>query len=284
MRLAILSGGMGWHVQDLLRAARELGHRAEAIDFRKLAAGVEAEPAPLACFDAAIVRTIPAGSLEQVVFRMDILHAAVARGLRVVNPPRAVETCVDKYLTNVRLSDAGIPTPPTHVSQRADDAFAAFATLGGDVVVKPVFGAEGRGMQRLSDRELAWRTFRVLEQTGQLIYQQKFIQHAGHDLRVFVIGGKVHAAMRRIAGADWRTNVAQGGRAERVELSPREKELAVQAALVVGCAIAGVDLLAGSHGELYVIEVNAVPGWKALAATCGVDIASDVVRFVVGGS
>jgi RimK family alpha-L-glutamate ligase len=282
MRIAILSGGTGWHVQDLLRAAGELDHRAEAVNFRALAAGVETTPAPLAGFDAVIVRTIPAGSLEQVVFRMDVLHALEGRGVRVVNPPRAVETCVDKYLTNVRLAAAGLPTPPTHVAQRADDAFEAFARLGGDVVVKPVFGAEGRGMQRVSDRELAWRTFRVLEQTGQLIYQQRFIDHPGHDLRVFVMGGKVRAAMRRSSGTDWRTNVAQGGTTERAELTPREAELAVRAATAVGCPIAGVDLLSGPRGELYVIEVNAVPGWKALAPTCGIDIAAEIVRFVAG--
>jgi len=280
MRIAILSGGNGWHVQDLLRAAAELGHEAKAVDFRALAVGVEMEPAPLAGFDAVMVRTIPAGSLEQVVFRMDVLHAVEGRGVRVVNPPRAVEACVDKYLTNVRLAAAGLPTPPTHVAQRADDAFEAFARLGGDVVVKPVFGAEGRGMQRVSDRELAWRTFRVLEQTGQLIYQQQFIDHPGYDLRVFVIGGKVRAAMRRKSRTDWRTNVAQGGSTERVELAPREAELAVRAAAAVGCPIAGVDLLPGPRGELYVIEVNAVPGWKAIAPTCGVDVAKEIVRFV----
>jgi len=280
MRIAIPSGGTGWHVQDLLRAARELAHEARIVDFRLLAAGVEAEPAPLAGFDAVLVRTIPAGSLEQVVFRMDVLHAVAARGVQVVNPPRAVETCVDKYLTNVRLASAGLPTPPTHVAQRADDAFEAFGQLGGDVVIKPVFGAEGRGMQRVSDRELAWRTFRVLEQTGQLIYQQQFIHHPGHDLRVFVMGGKVRAAMRRTAGNDWRTNVAQGGTTEAAELTAREAELGVRAAEVVGCPIAGVDLLPGPRGELYVVEVNAVPGWRALAPTCGVDIAQAILRFL----
>jgi len=283
MRIAILSGGTGWHVQDVLRAASELGHNAKIVDFRSLAAGVEAEPQPLAGFDAALVRTVPAGSLEQVIFRMDVLHAAVARGLRVVNPPRAVETCVDKYLTNVRLATAGLPTPPTHVAQRADDAFEAYAQLGGDVVIKPVFGAEGRGMQRVSDRELAWRTFRVLEQTGQLIYQQRFIHHPGYDFRVFVMAGKVRAAMRRI-GTEWRTNVAQGGRTERAELSDNAVSLALRAAEVVGCDIAGVDLLPGPNGELFVIEVNAVPGWKALAPTCGIDVAKEIVRFVAEGT
>src|SRR5262245_16065770 len=108
---------------------------------------------------------MPAGSLEQVVFRMDVLHAAAAEGLAVLNPPRAVETCVDKYLTNVRLAQAGLPLPATVACQRADDALAAFEGLGGDVVVKPLFGAEGRGMVRVTDRELAWRTFHAIEQT-----------------------------------------------------------------------------------------------------------------------
>jgi RimK family alpha-L-glutamate ligase len=284
MRLAILSGGTGWHVQDLIRAADELGHRAEAVDFRALNAGVETARAALSEFDAALVRTIPAGSLEQVIFRMDVLHAAVSRGLPVLNPPRAVETCVDKYLTNVRLAAAGLPTPPTHVAQQADDAFAAFDQLGRDVVIKPVFGAEGRGMQRISERELAWRTFRVLEQTGQLIYQQQFIHHPGFDIRVLVMGGKVRAAMQRNAANDWRTNVAQGGTPQRIKLTTREAELAIRAAEAVGCPVAGVDLLPGSNGQLYVIEVNAVPGWRALAPTCGIDVAAAIVKFLVEGN
>jgi ribosomal protein S6--L-glutamate ligase len=157
---------------------------------------------------------------------------------------------------------------------------AAFAELGGDVVLKPLFGAEGRGMCRVADAETAWRTFRVLEQTAQVIYLQQFVRHPGWDVRAFVLGGRVIGAMRRNAGHDWRTNVAQGGSAERVSLSPDEERLAFRAAEAVGCPIAGVDLLPGPDGELFVIEVNAVPGWKALAPTCGVDVAKEVVRFL----
>jgi ribosomal protein S6--L-glutamate ligase len=283
VRIAILSGGSGWHVADLIRAAAELGHAAEAIDFRRVAVGVEAAPTPLAGFDAAVVRTMPAGSLEQVVFRMDLLHAAAARGVTILNPPRAVETCVDKYLTNVRLAAAGLPTPPTHVSQKAADALAAFDRLGGDVVLKPLFGSEGRGMVRLTDPETAWRTFHALERTAQVIYQQRFVRHPGHDLRAFVIGGRVVAAMRRRSHGDWRTNVAVGGTAERAELSREQASLAVRAAEAVGCPVAGVDLLPGPGGELFVIEVNAVPGWRALAPVTGIDIAAEVVRHLARG-
>lgn len=279
MRVAVLSGGIGWHVADLIRAATEQGHTAEAIDFRSVAAGVGLGP-PLGGFDAALVRTMPAGSLEQVVFRMDVLHAAVAAGVTVLNPPRAVETCVDKYLTSVRLAAAGLPTPDTHVSQRADDALAAFDRLGGDVVVKPLFGAEGRGMVRVTDRELAWRTFHAIEQTGGVIYLQRFVRHPGWDVRAFVLNGRVLGAMRRTAKDDWRTNVAQGGSAERCELTTAQVGLALAATEAVGAVVAGVDLLCDERGEWYVIEVNAVPGWRALSAACSVDVAAEVVRFL----
>lgn len=283
MRIAILSGGTGWHVQDVLRAAGELGHVAEIVDFRGVSA---ASPAthrsgePLAGFDAALVRTMPAGSLEQIVFRMDLLHAAAGNGVTVLNSPRALEACVDKFLTNARLVRAGLPVPVTVVCQRWDDAMAAFAELGGDVVVKPLFGSEGRGMVRVSDPELAWRTFRAIEQTGGVLYLQKFVRHLGWDLRAFVIGGRVVAGMKRTSRSDWRTNVAQGGTAERVELAPAERELAVKAANAVGAAVCGVDLLPGPGGEMFVIEVNAVPGWRALSAACEIDVAAAIVRYL----
>src|SRR5437868_6668671 len=79
--------------------------------------------------------------------------------------------------------------PPTIVCQHADLALEAFTRLGGDVVVKPLFGSEGRGMVRLSDPDLAWRTFRTLERTQSVLYIQQFIAHPGWDLRIFVLGG-----------------------------------------------------------------------------------------------
>ena len=279
MNLAILSGGTGWHVQDLLRAAGELGHTAEAVDFRGLFATHTCTD-PLAEYDAVIVRTMPAGSLEQIVFRMDVLQQAVSRGQVVLNPPKAVETCVDKFLTDHRLRTAGLPVPLSVVCQRWQDAMPAFESLGGDVVVKPLFGSEGRGMVRVADRELAWRTFYAIEQTGGVIYLQQFVRHPGWDVRAFVLNGRVLGAMRRTAKADWRTNVAQGGSAERCELTTEQVGLALAAAEAVGAVVAGVDLLCDERGEWYVIEVNAVPGWRALSVACSVDVAAEVVNAV----
>jgi ribosomal protein S6--L-glutamate ligase len=281
MRLALLAGGDGWHVRDLRRAAADLGHTADVLDFRRLAAGFGTPLDPFAGFDAVVVRTMPPGSLEQVVFRMDLLHRAAARGVSVLNPPAALEACVDKYLATAKLAAAGLPVPPTAVCQRADAGLEAFHALGGDVVVKPLFGSEGRGMVRVSDPELAWRTFRTLERMQTVLYLQQFVPHPGWDLRVLVLGGRVLAAMRRHSDDDWRTNVARGGRAAAVTPTADEARLALRAAAAVGAVFAGVDLLPHAGGY-FVLEVNAVPGWRALAPACGVDVAAAVVRHLAG--
>jgi ribosomal protein S6--L-glutamate ligase len=208
---------------------------------------------------------------------MDLLHAWQAQGLGIVNSPRSLEICVDKYLALVRLQGAGLRVPNTFVCQDAEAAIEAFERLGGDVVVKPIFGSEGRGMVRVADPELAWRTFRAIERTQSVLYVQKFIRHPGWDVRAFVSRSRVIASMRRIAKEDWRTNVAQGARAEPWQLSPELEALALRAAGAVGTVVAGVDLLPGPDGEWYVIEVNAVPGWKALAPATGIDIAKEIV-------
>jgi ribosomal protein S6--L-glutamate ligase len=264
----------------LQRAAASLGHHAQPVDFRRVTAGIATAADSLAAFDAILVRTMPPGSLEQVVFRMDVLHRLEAQGVSVLNPPRAIETCVDKYLATAKLEAAGLTVPSTRVCQHADAALEAFETLGRDVIVKPMFGSEGRGMVRISDIDVAWRTFRTLEGLQAVLYLQRYIAHPGWDLRAFVIDGKVLAAMRRHANSGWRTNVAQGGRAEVVRLTAEEEALALRAAAAVGAAVAGVDLLPGPAGECYVLEVNAVPGWRALAPVADLDVAAAVVRFL----
>ena len=280
MRIALLGGRNGWHLRDLARAASRLGHETTTLDFRKLSAQVDAGADPLAAFRGIIVRTMPPGSLEQVVFRMDLLHRAHARGQLVLNPPAALETCVDKYLASARLEAAGLPVPATRVCQDADTALEAFAALGGDVVVKPLFGSEGRGLLRVTDPESAWRAFRTLERLQAVIYVQEFVHHPGWDLRAFVVGERVLAAMRRRAKNDWRTNVAQGARAEAASLAPTEERLALRAAAAVGAPVAGIDLLPGPGGKCYVLEVNAVPGWRSLAPVARLDVAAAVVDFL----
>ena len=220
---------------------------------------------------------MPPGSLEQVVFRMNLLARLEAAGVQVVNPPRAIECAVDKYLTTARLVDAGLPVPKTIVCENAEAAQEAFEKLGRDVVVKPIFGAEGRGILRVSDPDLALRTFRTLERIGAVLYLQEFVEHEGFDLRVLVLDGKVLAAMRRRSPHDFRTNVSRRAQAEPVEITDRERDWALRASAAVGTRVAGVDLLYSRSGAGFVIEVNGVPGWRALARVTGCDVAREVV-------
>jgi RimK family alpha-L-glutamate ligase len=279
MRIAVLSSPNSWYLSDLRRVAANR-HTIECVGFRNLHSSlnstghavVSAGEMALSEFDAVLVRTMPPGSLEQVVFRMDALAQLEASGVPVLNPPKAIEAAVDKYLTTARLAAAGLRVPRTGVAQSTDEACQLFAELGGDVVLKPLFGGEGRGLTRLSDPDLARRAFRLLEDLGGVIYLQKFIPHAGRDLRLLVIGDRV-LGMQRVSSGDWRTNISRGARAEPLEVTPHFAELAHRCAVAVGAPLAGVDLLPGLDGELYAIEVNAVPGWQALARCTGVDVA-----------
>jgi ribosomal protein S6--L-glutamate ligase len=176
MHLAVLGSPDSWYLNDLRRAA-ESRHEVTALPFSQLASkivggreGIFVGSMSLARFDAVLVRSMPPGSLEQVVFRMDLLGRAEAIGITVMNPPRAVEAAVDKFLATAKLQAAGLRVPKTIVCQTADDALAAFAELGGDVVIKPLFGSEGRGIARLQDEALALRAFRMLERLGAVLY------------------------------------------------------------------------------------------------------------------
>lgn len=286
MRIAVLASPESWYLKDLRRAAagqHEIIPAAFSALTSSLAdesARVSSDAAALETMDAVIVRTMPPGSLEQVVFRMDALARLEAAGVVVMNPPKAIEAAVDKYLTTARLAAAGLTIPRTITCQTADAAMAAFAELGGDVVLKPLFGAEGRGITRLNDEALALRAFSLLEQLGAVLYLQEFVEHEGADLRLLVLGRQVFG-MRRRNPLDWRTNVSRGATPEPLEVTPELAALAHRAAAAVGAPLAGVDLLPGRDGRLYAIEVNAVPGWKALARVQQIDIARLVIEFVV---
>jgi RimK family alpha-L-glutamate ligase len=230
--------------------------------------------------DAVLARIIPGGSLEQLIFRVDALHWIENRGVRVVNPPRAIERSVNKFYTTTLLHDAGLPVPETVVCERAEDAMAAVRAMG-DVVIKPIFGSLGHGMVRVSDPETALRVVRALEQIRSVFYVQRAIDHGGHDLRVFVVGGRVIGVIERRAPAgEWRTNVAIGGAATAVSVDPDVERVALAAAAVVGADYAGVDVLPARDGSLFVLEVNGIPGWQGLQRATGIDVAGSIVEHV----
>jgi RimK family alpha-L-glutamate ligase len=229
--------------------------------------------------DAVIVRGIPRGSLEQVIFRVDALHALEARGVRCVNGPRVIERTVDKFLASALLGRAGVPTPRTIACERVEDALEAFEELGGDVIVKPLFGSMGAGMTRVDDPDVAYRVFHALSLERAVYYLQEALPHDGRDLRALVVGGRVLAAIERV-GSGWRANLARGARARAAELSAEQERLCLAAADALGVDYAGVDLLRAADGREYVLELNGIPGWRGLQEATGADVAAALVERV----
>ena len=289
MRVAILSARQGWHTDQLCRALAERGHEGRVLPYETLVAhlgGGGSAPAmtagdeDLGACAAVLARIIPAGSLEQIVFRVDALHTLEERGIPVVNPARTIERTVDKLWTTALLEQAGLRVPETVVCEGADAALAAFRALG-DVIVKPLFGSMGLGMVRVTDEEMAFRVFRTLETLRGVYYVQRTIDHGGCDVRAFVVGSRVIGAIERSAPG-WKTNLARGGRARSVTLEPEQTELALAAARAVGADYAGVDLLPARDGTVYVVEVNGIPGWRGLQEATSCDVAAAIVELLVG--
>ncbi len=229
--------------------------------------------------DALIVRPIGRGSLEELVFRMDMLYKLERQGFYIVNPPEAIEHCVDKYDILAVLEDAEVPVPRTVATESVAEALKAFKELGGDVVVKPVFGSRGQGATRVVDADIADTVFKAITFHHGVIYIQEFVAHGHSDIRAFVVGGRVVAAMRRIAEG-WKTNYSRGAKPAPTTLSEEFEDLAVKAARAVGCRVAGVDILEGPNGPR-IVDVNSQPGWKGLQMVTKVDIADEIVRFIL---
>ncbi len=281
MRLAVLAARTGWHTQQLEQAAAARGHQAVVLPYEGLVATIGSVAAlrsngtDLDSMDLVLARIIPSGSLEQIVFRVDALHRLEDRGVKVINSPRTIERTVDKFWTSALLEQCGIATPETVVCERPEEAIQAFRRLQ-DVIVKPLFGSMGLGMVRVQDEEMAFRVFRTLEQIRAVYYLQRTVDHEGVDIRAFVIGGKLFAAIERRASG-WRTNLARGAAAQAVKLPEDAKVMALRAAATVGADYAGVDLIKDRDGRTHVLEVNGIPGWKGLQQATGLDVAGALI-------
>jgi ribosomal protein S6--L-glutamate ligase/tetrahydromethanopterin:alpha-L-glutamate ligase len=229
--------------------------------------------------DAVLVRPIGRGSLDEIIFRLDLLHRLKRLGITVVNPPSAIEKAVDKYYALTLLEEKGISVPRTIVTESPRRALRAFQELGEDVVIKPLFGSRGMGITRVTDFEIARRIFRSLAFLHHVLYVQEFIPHGNRDIRAFVVGDEVVAAMYRVAD-NWRTNVSQGAKTVAFQPSDKLQKIAVTATKILGCEIAGVDVMEGPSG--YVInEINSQPGFKGLQSTTHVNIAEAMINHLI---
>jgi RimK family alpha-L-glutamate ligase len=287
LKIGIATRNMeAWSSSQLRESLSKHNIPYECFSFPKLIAHLGQKPSfkvrnlnLLEDLNALVIRPIGRGSLEELVFRMDMLYKLERQGFLVINPAEAIEHCVDKYDILAILEDNGIPVPRTAATENVSEALKAFAELGGDVVVKPLFGSRGVGATRVVDREIAETVFKAITFQHGVIYIQEFVPHGYSDLRAFVVDNRVIAAMRRVSES-WKTNYSQGAKPAPLELNKTFEELAVKSAQSVGCKIAGVDILEGPGGPV-IVDVNSQPGWKGLQMVTKVNIAEEIVRFIL---
>ena len=228
---------------------------------------------------ALLVRPIGRGSLDEIIFRLNLLHSLFRNNLPVVNPPSSIEKAADKYHTLILLSEKGVRVPRTVVTENVSEAIRAFHGFGGDVVLKPVFGSRGIGAARISNEDVAERAFRTLHFNRHVLYVQEFVQHGFRDIRVFLVGTRVVAAMFRVS-THWKTNVSRGAKPTPLKWTKEMEELTIKSSDIIGCEIAGVDLMESQDG-LLVHEVNSQPGWKGLQSTTQIDIAEEIAKYMI---
>lgn len=295
--IAIITDEPGWHGARLRDAFKARGLLARYvslgechIDLLRGTAGVVMPGFEQELPQAVFVRGVAGGSLQQVVLRMDFLHYLGELGIPVYNPARAIERSVDKAMTSVLLHRAGIPTPPTWVTEQEVEArgvlMREFAG-GHDVLVKPMFGSQGEGIVRLSPGD----ALPPAETVGGVWYMQRYSARSRDalgewcDWRVMVIDGKPVASMIR-RGKSWLNNIAQGGICEAITPDETLTRLAVDAARVTGMDYAGIDILRDDQGHLTVLEVNSIPAWKGLQGVAHLNIAQaladDLLRRCAG--
>jgi len=229
---------------------------------------------------AVLVRPIGRGSLDEIIFQMDSLHKLARHGMPIINPPPAIEKAVDKYYTLALLNEHGVPVPRTVVTENIREAMDAFRSFGGEAVIKPVFGSRGIGVARIRDEDIAERVMRTLRFYRHVLYVQEFVGHGTRDIRTFIVGGTVVAGMYRVSSS-WKTNVSRGAAPKHFQVNPEVEALAVRSAGILGCKIAGVDIMESERG-LLVHEVNSQPGWRGLQTTTNVRIADEIAAFVIG--
>lgn len=280
-RIVIFTDDPGWHGKQLCLAFANRGYIGVYVSLTECNIKLDSTENPIQIPgfeselpDAVFIRGLPGGSLQEVVFYLDILHALKILGIPVYNDGYSIEKSVDKGMTSFLLNNAGLKTPLTWVlkdrSEALDIAEQELA-LGHKLISKPLFGSQGEGVRRLEKTtDLFWLT-----SSNGIFYLQRFVECEGQgysDIRVFVVHGKAIAAMRR-CGKSWLNNVARGAKCEAIELDEALNTLAIQATKALSMDYAGVDIIKGKNGQYSIIEVNSIPAWKGLETVCQYNIA-----------
>lgn len=286
MKLAILSRSPhSYSTRRLRTAAEERGHTAKVLDTLRFAidlAGDEPDlqyrGKPLSDYDAILPRV----GASITFFGMAVVRQFEQMDVYTPTTAAGIANSRDKLRSMQILSRHDIGIPATTFVRDRKDVLAAIERVGGaPVVIKLLEGTQGIGVILAPDKKVAEAVIETLQSTRQNVLIQRFIAESrGKDIRAFVIGDRVVAAMRRSAqGDEFRSNVHRGGTTEVVELGDTYQEAAVRAAQIMGLKVAGVDLLESDDGPM-IMEVNSSPGLEGIETATDLDIAGAIVDFV----
>ncbi len=286
MKIAILSRSpRAYSTARLKEAAKARGHEVRVLDTLKFSILVDQEGPdlfysnkPLSRYDAAIPRI---GS-SITFYGTAVVRHLEQMGITTLNSSQAIRISRDKLRASQILSRHNIGTPTSAFVNRRESILPAIKKVGGaPVIIKLLEGTQGVGVILADTEKTAQAIVETLQSTRHNVLIQKFIAESkGRDIRCFVVGGRVVAAMRRIASGDeFRSNVHRGGRVEAVTLTPQYENTAIHAAQILGLNVAGVDLLESKDGP-QVMEVNSSPGLEGIEKATKIDVADAVIEFL----
>ncbi|MFQ6405811.1 ATP-grasp domain-containing protein [Methylophilus sp. 'Pure River'] len=275
----------GWHGQSLAQAFARRGWQALMVSLDSCYVSIVNQsvqvhiPGLTQTAPMAFVRGVAAGTTQQIITRMNLLHTLQRQGMTIYNHARAIETTVDKGLTSQLLAEQGVATPATWVCEHRHIAHVLMQQAldnGKTLVIKPLFGSQGKGV-RLIEQRAQFALPQDMFVDGVYYLQEKIDCGAyQHDYRVFVVRGEPIAVMKR-QGDSWLHNVARGARCtacDEIDVA----DIGVQAAKAIGIDYAGVDVMRDRDGKLWVIEVNSIPAWRGLQTVTSVEIADVLVN------
>ncbi len=288
MRIAILSNGPGnYSTKRLKEVAKSRGHEVDVVKYRDCYATIEkSQPMvwykgePLIGYDAIIPRI--ANSMTK--YGSMIVRQFEMQGVYTITSSISIVRSRDKLRSMQLLARAGVGIPKTVVSRDNVDVDNLIEHLGGaPIIIKLARGTHGNGVVLAETKKAAksvLQAFHVMDTDGTNILLQEFVKEsAGMDIRVFVVGGKVIASMKRQSlDDDFRSNLHQGGEGEKIVLTDEEKKTALKAAKSMGLNLCGVDLMRSDHGPL-ILEVNASPGFGIEKVT-NRDVATPIIEYI----
>ena len=283
-KVAIITDNPGWHGKQLRKSLKDRDLDSIYISLADCSIEITGEPddIKLPGFEelpfGIFVRGVPGGSLEQVIFRLDLLHGLHDLGVKIYNSPKSIERTVDKPLTSILLNRAGLPTPKTWICEsdhQANEILKKYSNNNKKIVLKPLFGSQGLGIHLIDQITGLVHD----EKFAGIYYLQEFIERKNNnfiDMRVLVIDGVAKAGMKRHS-KNWLTNRAQGANCIPLELNQDLSQLSEKACKVLEIDYAGVDLIEDKNGKYHIIEVNSIPAWYGLQQVVDFDIADCLI-------